>query len=120
MDKKLKARLLQRADTAANWTAENPVLLSKEIGFESDTGKYKIGDGQTTWDNLKAYGDNPNVFAGATSSAAGKTGLVPAPTAGEQNKFLCADGTWKKADSTVFISTSKEDNPLVWLEIEGG
>lgn len=34
---------------------------------------------------------------GASDSAAGKAGLVPAPTAGMQNKFLCADATWKDA-----------------------
>ena len=33
-------------------------------------------------------------FTGATSSTAGKHGLVPAPQAGEQGKFLKGDGTW--------------------------
>lgn len=44
-------------------------------------------------------GGNVNVanMEGATSNAAGKAGLVPAPTAGMQNKFLCADATWKDA-----------------------
>lgn len=42
---------------------------------------------------------NVNVanMTGASDSAAGKAGLVPAPTAGMQNKFLCADATWKDA-----------------------
>ena len=30
----------------------------------------------------------------ATASAAGKAGLVPAPAAGKQDKFLRGDGTW--------------------------
>jgi hypothetical protein len=29
------------------------VLLSGEIGYESDTHKVKIGDGVTAWNNLK-------------------------------------------------------------------
>lgn len=33
-------------------------------------------------------------FTGATSSTAGAHGLVPAPAAGDQNKFLQGDGTW--------------------------
>lgn len=33
-------------------------------------------------------------FGTASSSAAGSAGLVPAPTAGDQNKYLRADGTW--------------------------
>ena len=36
-------------------------------------------------------------FTGATSSAAGKRGFVPAPAAGDQNKFLRGDGTWADA-----------------------
>lgn len=42
---------------------------------------------------------NVNVpdMEGASDSVAGKAGLVPAPTAGMQNKFLCADATWKDA-----------------------
>lgn len=46
-------------------------------------------------------GGNVNVanMMGASDSAAGKAGLVPAPAAGMQNKFLCADATWKDAGS---------------------
>lgn len=33
-------------------------------------------------------------FSGATSSAAGASGLVPAPAAGDQTKYLMGDGTW--------------------------
>lgn len=34
------------------------------------------------------------VMTGATADAAGKAGLVPAPQAGDQNKFLRGDGQW--------------------------
>lgn len=34
-------------------------------------------------------------FGGATSSATGGVGYVPAPQAGDQTKFLCANGTWQ-------------------------
>ena len=49
-----------RRDTAANWTANNPVLADGEPGLEKDTGKEKIGDGVTAWNSLsyKATGDN--------------------------------------------------------------
>ena len=33
-------------------------------------------------------------FTGATSIAGGASGFVPAPAAGDQNKFLRGDGTW--------------------------
>ena len=34
------------------------------------------------------------VFAGATTSAAGSAGLVPAPAIGDKGKVLCGDGAW--------------------------
>ena len=49
----LNARHIQKNDTAANWTLENPVLLKGEIGIEIDTLKQKIGDGITEWIDLE-------------------------------------------------------------------
>jgi hypothetical protein len=48
----LSALQKQRRDTAANWTAENPTLLAGELGLESDTGYWKVGDGSTAWTSL--------------------------------------------------------------------
>lgn len=48
----LSALQKQRRDTAANWTAANPTLLAGELGYESDTGKWKVGDGSTVWNSL--------------------------------------------------------------------
>lgn len=48
----LSALQRQRRDTAANWTAEDPTLLAGEIGLESDTGYWKVGDGATAWTSL--------------------------------------------------------------------
>lgn len=44
-----------RRDTSANWTSANPTLAQGELGLETDTSKYKIGDGTTAWTSL-AYG----------------------------------------------------------------
>ena len=48
----MTTRIKFRRDTAANWTAENPVLALGEPGFEQDTNKLKIGDGETAWTGL--------------------------------------------------------------------
>lgn len=48
----LTALQKQRSDTAANWTAANPTLLAGEIGLESDTGYWKVGNGSTAWTSL--------------------------------------------------------------------
>ena len=44
-----------RRDTAAAWTAANPTLAAGELGLETDTSLYKIGNGSTAWNSL-AYG----------------------------------------------------------------
>jgi hypothetical protein len=41
-----------RRDTAANWTSSNPTLAQGEFGFETNTGKFKIGNGSTAWNSL--------------------------------------------------------------------
>lgn len=48
----IKTRIVLRNDIAANWTANNPIMLTGELGVESDTGYFKIGDGTTTWNDL--------------------------------------------------------------------
>ena len=39
--------------TSEALTASNPVLLAGELGFETDTGRFKFGDGVTAWQGLK-------------------------------------------------------------------
>ena len=41
-----------RRDTASNWTSANPTLAAGEFAIETDTDKYKIGDGSTAWTSL--------------------------------------------------------------------
>ena len=48
----LNQRVQLRRDTSVNWTSGNPVLKSGEIGYETDTGKLKIGDNATYWTSL--------------------------------------------------------------------
>ena len=42
----------------------------------------------------KFCADIVKTFTGATSSAVGKKGLVPAPSAGQQTAYMRGDGTW--------------------------
>jgi len=48
----VRVQIQQRTDTASNWTSANPTLLAGEVGHESDTKKYKLGDGSTAWNSL--------------------------------------------------------------------
>ncbi len=47
-----------RRDTASNWTTNNPTPASGEPCFETDTGKFKIGDGATAYNDLAYQGDS--------------------------------------------------------------
>jgi hypothetical protein len=68
-----------RRGTAAQWTSTNPTLASGEQGFETDTGKMKIGNGATAWTSLPyiaADGDITGVTAGTGISGGGTSGTV--------------------------------------------
>lgn len=41
-----------RRGTASEWTSANPVLAVGEMGLETDTLRYKIGNGSTAWTSL--------------------------------------------------------------------
>lgn len=56
-EKTIKVHMKQRRDTQANWAAVNPVLYDGELGFVSDDPNlYKIGDGETAWNDLPFRG----------------------------------------------------------------
>jgi hypothetical protein len=55
----------QRYGPAAEWTAQNPILHIGEAGHESDTGKWKLGDGVTAW-NALPYKMGVDTVAGRT------------------------------------------------------
>ena len=86
--------------TASAWTSNNITLAKGEIGIEIDTNKMKIGDGVNPWNSLQYFPASANVFTGATSGAAGTSGLVPAPAAGDDGKYLKGDGTWGTVDTS--------------------
>ena len=56
-------RMQQRRGTATQWTTSNPVLNAAEIGWESDTNKFKIGDGTNNWATLTYFVDATDVIA---------------------------------------------------------
>ncbi len=53
----MATRMQQRRGTAAQWTSADPILAAGEIGFESDTGFFKIGDGTNHWSDLSYFKD---------------------------------------------------------------
>lgn len=48
-------KIILRRDTEANWSSANPTLSGGEIGIETDTLKFKLGNGSTAWNSLNYY-----------------------------------------------------------------
>ena len=67
-------RVLAKVDSKANWESNNPVLQNKEIGYERESGKYKIGcyknERLQTWNEL-SY---PDFFLNPTEGGGGSEG----------------------------------------------
>ncbi len=53
----------QRRGTAAQWTAANPILAAGEIGFETDTNKFKMGNGSSAWSALQYFANAAELAA---------------------------------------------------------
>lgn len=101
--------------TYAQATSDNLGLV--KIGYSANGKNYPVAldgsgkmyvnvpwtDTNTTYSNMGA----------ATSSAAGKAGLVPAPAAGKQASFLRGDGTWATPPDTTYAVANESTNGLM-------
>jgi hypothetical protein len=65
-----------RRGTAAQWAAANTILASGELGLETDTNKFKLGNGTSGW-NALSYASGTTGAAGApgATGATGATGV---------------------------------------------
>ena len=54
----MATRMQQRRGTAQQWTDANPTLAAGEIGFETDTNKFKIGNGTSNWGALNYFANS--------------------------------------------------------------
>jgi hypothetical protein len=116
----MATRMQQRRGTAAQWISTNsgngPILNAGEIGYETDTNKFKIGDGTNHWLNLDYFIDanstaNPSfgssiTFEGATSDAYETTLAVTDPTADRTITLPNATGTVVLADGSGNVTVS--------------
>lgn len=101
-----KTKLDGIADNANNYSlpvATSSVRGGIKIGYTESGKNYPV-----ELSNEQAYVNVPwedttySVFTGATTTAAGTTGLVPAPTVGQSTRYLCSDGTWNIPTGTIY------------------
>jgi hypothetical protein len=110
----MATRMQQRKGTAAQWTAANPILNAGEIGWESDTNKFKIGDGTNHWADLDYFADinstaNPAfgssiTFEGSTANDFETVLQITDPTADRTITFPDASGTVALAANVAALS----------------
>ena len=65
--------------TGARWVSLNPVLGAGEAGYESDTGKIKVGDGVTPWTTLDYFIPQPDSVESGATLAEHITAPLPHP-----------------------------------------
>ena len=92
-----------RRDTAANWTASNPTLNSGEMGYETDTGRLKVGDGSTAWTSLSYRFEAPAGYALLASPAFTGTPSLPTGTTGVTQ---AASNNSTKLATTAYVDTA--------------
>jgi hypothetical protein len=118
----MATRMQQRRGTASQWTSANPVLNAGEMGWESDSNKFKIGDGTNHWADLDYFIDanstvNPSfgtsiIFEGATADSYETTLQVTDPTADRTITFPDATGTVALTSDISELSQDAIDSAL--------
>lgn len=105
-----------RRDTAANWTSVNPTLAAGEMGYETNTGKIKFGDGTTAWNSLSyaTFGISGvgNVAADLIWDAKGDIVVASGSDA--------ADNLPVGTNGQVLIADSTQTLGVRWGSIDGG
>jgi hypothetical protein len=123
----MATRMQQRRGTAAQWISTNsgngPILNAGEIGWESDTNKFKIGDGTNTWAALDYFADidstvNPAfgssiTFEGATANAFETILAVTDPTADNTITLPDATGTVTLLTATQTLTNKTLTSPKI-------
>ena len=97
----MATRMQQRRGTAAQWISSNspngPILNAGEIGWESDTNKFKVGDGVSYWADLDYFAD----INSTVNPAFGSSITFEGTTANDYETVLAV--TDPTADSTITL-----------------
>ena len=109
----LNANHAANADNATNATTANKVGHNLTVQYVNVNNNGTTNGNKQTFNGsadvtVNSYSVNYSNFTGASASAAGIHGLVPAPAAGNQNKFLRGDGTWQVAGEVTGVKGNAE------------
>lgn len=99
--KELKVRVKHAYLSTTEWVSKNPILQAGELGFESNTRKYKIGDGITKWSSLPYASGSGDIIVDST--------LSPTSTNPLQNKAIYS-ALGDKLGKTDTADSAKKDS----------
>ena len=106
-----------QSDWAATDTGSDSYIKNKPTSMPANGGNAATVGGHTVAVDVPAgakFTDTTySTFKGATESAAGGAGLVPAPAAGAQSKYLRADGSWASPANTTYGTATQSANGLM-------
>jgi hypothetical protein len=108
----MAVRQQQRRGTATQWTSANPILAAGEIGFETDTNKFKIGDGTNRWASLTYFtADAAAALEGLIDGAPGLLDTLNelAAAVGDDANFFATVNTNIATAKTEAISAASAD-----------
>ncbi len=93
-----------RRGTGTEWSNANPTLASGEMGIETDTSRFKVGNGSTAWNSL-SYGGiqgptGNNGPTGAASTVTGPTGFTGPSVTGPTGAASSVTGPTGPAGTT--------------------
>jgi len=106
-----------RRGLSTEWTSANPTLAGGEIGYETNTGKFKIGDSSTVWNSLPYAAVLPSELTSLINTEIADTleaGSGISITAGSGDNLIISlsDPTIQVADITDLTATASEINVL--------
>lgn len=126
--KTIKTYIQHAHDTAANWKANNPVLLQSEIGHETDTNLFKFGDGTTHWNDLPYAGADEESVQNLIDAAEDNTYVLTATASQTDDVVLATVESPKKGDIAIVKRTITGDkvshtcyiyNGTAWAAADG-
>jgi hypothetical protein len=108
----MATKIQLRRDAAADWTSANPTLSAGEFGYETDTTKYKVGDGTTAWNSLGYVSSPITALNNATANELVTVGATTTELDAEAN--LTFDGsTLALTGAQTITNTSTDDSLLI-------
>ena len=121
----MSVKIQVKRSTASSWTSVNPILDAGEIGFETDTGYFKIGNGSTAWNSL-SYTISQSLNSSASPTFAGLTTTGNLVVGGNftvnGNSTILNTETLTVEDNTIVLNSGATGAPSLnaGIEVERG